>query len=83
MKLGSLGLKAGSLEPVPGPVHTPKFARTFGSVISEVLRSAPLIVMRTMSPFANKRAGRLSITSRVTTKASVILMLHLLKGNWN
>src|SRR5438552_18515745 len=61
----------GASEPVPRPVQTWKFVRTFGSVISiGAWRPAPVIVILTVSPFANTRAG---ITStRKVTKAAIV-----------
>src|SRR6516164_10677383 len=61
---------------VPGPVQTWKFARISGSEISiGVLRSAPLIVILTVFPFATMGAGSLRISKELSKTASAILML--------
>src|SRR5437773_1207095 len=61
---------------VPGPVQTWKFARILRSVIAiGVLRSAPLIVILTVFPFATSGVGMLRISKELSKTASDILML--------
>ena len=76
MNPGALALNPGALELVPGPVQTLKFARTFRSVISiGLLRSAPLIVILTVFPFASSGVGTLRISKELSKAARAILML--------
>jgi hypothetical protein len=72
-----------SLMSTPAPAHTSKFLRDSVSVISiGVVRLAPLMMILSVSPFADSEAGKINVARRVSAAAKCLFTMASYRSNY-